>query len=71
MMDEQKQLLEQIERLLESEDISGLRELLADQRLHDVGDVSVVDEPPLVGVDDDDRTGGVAVMGCGRGDDFV
>ncbi len=39
MVDEQKQLLEQIERLLESGDGSGLRELLADQRSSDIAEV--------------------------------
>ena len=39
MMDEQKQLLEQIERLPGSGDISDLRELLADQRSSDIAEV--------------------------------
>ena len=38
-MDEQKQLLEQIERLPGSGDISDLRELLADQRSSDIAEV--------------------------------
>ena len=39
MVDEQRQLLEQVERLLESGDVSDLRELLADQRSSDIAEV--------------------------------
>jgi len=39
MADEQKQLLHQIEPLLESEDKSALRELLSDQRSSDIAEV--------------------------------
>jgi magnesium transporter len=39
MADEQRQLVQQIERLLESEDKSALRELLADQRSSDIAEV--------------------------------
>ncbi len=39
MADEQKQLLHQIEALLESEDKSALRELLSDQRSSDIAEV--------------------------------
>ena len=39
MADEQKQLLRQIEALLESEDKSALRELLSDQRSSDIAEV--------------------------------
>jgi len=39
MVDEQRQLLEQIGRLLESGDVSDLRELLADQRSSDIAEV--------------------------------
>ena len=39
MADEQKELLQQIERLLESEDMSALRELLSEQRSSDIAEV--------------------------------
>jgi magnesium transporter len=39
MADEQKQLLHQIERLLESEDMPTLRELLSDQRSSDISEI--------------------------------
>jgi magnesium transporter len=39
MADEQKQLLQQIEHLLESEDKSALRELLSEQRSSDIAEV--------------------------------
>lgn len=39
MMDEQRQLLEQIRRLPESGDVSDLRELLAEQRTSDIAEV--------------------------------
>jgi magnesium transporter len=39
MSDEQKELLEQIEHVFESEDLSALRELLSDQRSSDIAEV--------------------------------
>ena len=39
MADEQKQLVEQIERLLESDDIPALRELLSSQRSSDIAEI--------------------------------
>jgi len=39
MVDEQRQLVQQIEHLLESEDKSALRELLSDQRSSDIAEV--------------------------------
>ena len=39
MADEQKQLLQQVEHILESEDISALREMLSDQRSSDIAEV--------------------------------
>ena len=39
MVDEQRQLLEQVERLLESGNVSDLRQLLADQRSSDIAEV--------------------------------
>ena len=39
MADGQKDLLENIERLLESKDTGGLRDLLADQRSSDIAEV--------------------------------
>lgn len=39
MVDEQKQLLEQIEQLFELKDISALRELLSDQRSSDIAEI--------------------------------
>jgi Mg/Co/Ni transporter MgtE len=39
MSDEQKELLEQIEHVFESEDVSALRELLSDQRSSDIAEV--------------------------------
>jgi len=39
MVDEQRQLLEQVERLLESGNVSDLRELRADQRTSDIAEV--------------------------------
>ena len=39
MVDEQRQLLEQVERLLESGNVSALRQLLADQRSSDIAEV--------------------------------
>lgn len=39
MLDEQRQLLEQIERLLDSNDAAALRELLADQRSSDIAEI--------------------------------
>ena len=39
MVDEQKDLLKHIERLLESKDVEALRELLADQRSSDIAEV--------------------------------
>jgi magnesium transporter len=39
MVDEQRELLEYIERLLESKDVAALRELLADKRSSDIAEV--------------------------------